>query len=333
VEKEIDPYEPEFQAHRPAWKAIDATCNIIFIIELMINFYGSFWRPFLKDGWNYLDVVVVFVGITSLAEMDLGPFAQIKVLRAFRVLRLFKRIKSLKKILDALVKSIPGVVNAFAVLLIFMCIFAIVAVDAFRDFGSDGTYETEQKYGFADARWGIGQGMNWTGGTYETELGVSTIESITMRGFHYGQEYFGQFSRSLYTLFQVMTGESWSEAVVRPLIFGEKNANAVGVSIFFVVYILLTQVVLQNVVVAVLLDNFSTDSSEEESDAPKDAAASAPAASESPAGASGAAPSGGAQLVAAELPQQLEHIMNEQKLIKAQLKQILDRLGASAMEA
>jgi 3-oxoacyl-ACP reductase-like protein len=92
-------------------------------------------------------------------------------------------------------------------------------------------------------------------------------------------------------------------------------------------------VVLQNVVVAVLLDNFSTDSSEEESDAPKDAAASAPAASESPAGASGAAPSGGAQLVAAELPQQLEHIMNEQKLIKAQLKQILDRLGASAMEA
>ena len=53
-----------------------------------------------------------------------------------------------------------------------------------------------------------------------------------------------------------MTGESWSEAIARPLIFGQYE-NAAVASIFFVSFILLTQVVLINVVVAVLLDNFT----------------------------------------------------------------------------
>ena len=64
----------------------------------------------------------------------------------------------------------------------------------------------------------------------------------------------------MYTLFQVMTGESWSEAVARPLMFGLYK-NAFLVSIYFVSFILLMQIVLTNVVVAVLLDKFVADES------------------------------------------------------------------------
>merc|ERR1712137_955023 len=67
---------------------------------------------------------------------------------------------------------------------------------------------------------------------------------------------YGDFMRALYTLFQVMTGESWSEAVVRPLLFGLYKNNALFVGIFFVSFIILTEIVLINVVVAVLLENF-----------------------------------------------------------------------------
>ena len=35
------------------------------------------------------------------------------------------------------------------------------------------------------------------------------------------QEYYGTFARSLYSLFQVLTGESWSEAVARPVVFAD----------------------------------------------------------------------------------------------------------------
>jgi len=69
--------------------------------------------------------------------------------------------------------------------------------------------------------------------------------------------------RALYTLFQVMTGESWSEAVVRPLVFGFHKNDATIVGIFFVSFIILTQIVLINVVVAVLLENFLTSEPDE----------------------------------------------------------------------
>lgn len=55
------------------------------------------------------------------------------------------------------------------------------------------------------------------------------------------------FSR--YNFAQVMTGESWSEAVARPVIFGSSPILA---AVFFVSFILFTQVILINVVVAVL---------------------------------------------------------------------------------
>jgi len=265
VEKEIDPYPAEYQRYRSTWVALDDVCNYIFIIELLINIYGSFWRPFVKLGWNYLDLTVVVVGLTSIARVDLGPAGQIKILRAFRILRLFKRVESLNKILTALIKSIPGVLNAFVVMLIFMMIFAIVAVDFFSDFGADGDYTTVQTYGYAAAQWGQGAGLTPADGFVEN---TTTISAMTPRGFHYGQEYYGTFSRSLYTLFQVLTGESWSEAVVRPLLFGWDPRNAMLVGVFFTVYILLTQVVLQNVVVAVPLDKFVESDDDGDKDEP-----------------------------------------------------------------
>ena len=35
----------------------------------------------------------------------------------------------------------------------------------------------------------------------------------TARGNKYGDEYFGMFSRSIYSPFQLLTGESWSEVI------------------------------------------------------------------------------------------------------------------------
>merc|ERR1719217_462961 len=105
--------------------------------------------------------------------------------------------------------------------------------------------------------------MNWSPAVPFVE-NVTYVSSMTSRGYHYGQEYFGTL---LYTLFQVLTGESWSEAVVRPLLFGHDASLSWAVGLFFTLYILVTQVVLQNVVVAVLLDKFVTDSDPEHEEA------------------------------------------------------------------
>jgi len=98
--------------------------------------------------------------------------------------------------------------------------------------------------------------------------GTSTFSAMTVRGYTIGDEYYGTFTRSLYTLFQVLTGESWSEAIARPLIFGfpSEEGGAAFVAIFFTSFILLMQIVLINVVVAVLLENFVTDDGDKDGD-------------------------------------------------------------------
>ena len=77
--------------------------------------------------------------------------------------------------------------------------------------------------------------------------------------------------RSLYTLFQVLTGESWSEIVARPILMSQGSNQLVG-GIFFVSYIVICGIILVNVAVAVLLekmvdlpDKDDDDDDEEES--------------------------------------------------------------------
>jgi hypothetical protein len=222
--------------------------NIIFIIELVINMYGRWWRVFWASGWNKFDFIVVAVSaLDMLPFIPLrGPAKLIKMLRAFRVFRLFNRIESLRKIIASIMKAVPGVANAFVIQLIFLCIYAVLAVEFFSFIGCDVKSES---YGFAlTAR---------AGGAYLPETDAC-----------WGQEYYGTFFRSLYTMFQVLTGESWSEAGARPAIaYYAGNNDLVYVYItylFFYSFILVNQMTLLNVVVAVLMDGMSQSGPEED---------------------------------------------------------------------
>jgi len=245
IEKEIDP-NPNDLKFGPFWAACDFTFNIIFVVELWANMwgYGGPVREWWNSGWNVFDSIIVTVGVLTMTPALGPPLDKLKLMRAFRVFRLFKRIKPLNKIIVALIKSIPAVFYAFVVMFIFFCIYAILAVELFRDFGEGGFYYTYDEHGNRTA-----------------------IDSETARGHIHGLEYYGTFMRALYTLFQVQTGELWSEAVARPLIFGLYQDNATLVGFFFVSFVILMQVVLINVVVAVLLDSFATPPGEDDGDA------------------------------------------------------------------
>ena len=83
-------------------------------------------------------------------------------------------------------------------------------------------------------------------------------------GTHYFKEdypeYFANFSTSLFTMFQVLSGDSWASSVARSM-FLKRNPPEMGttqadIAIFFVSYVLIASIMLLNVVVAVLLDEF-----------------------------------------------------------------------------
>jgi len=225
VEKEIDPRGDKYIV---VWEHFELFFNVAFTIELAINMYASWCLKFWKSSWNIFDFIVVSIGVLTTLKVPLpGPFMMLRMMRAFRVFRLFKRVKSLNKIMSSLARAVPGVMNAFLILLIVMCIYAILAVELFMDYGKDGYYKNKD-------------GAN--------------VTMKTARELDYGQEYFGDFMSSLYTMFQVLTGESWSEAVARPMVCGESFVLRIGSLAFFCSFVLINGVVLINVVVAVLLE-------------------------------------------------------------------------------
>lgn len=222
VEKEIDPqgirYTREFLR-------LEYVYNILFTVELFINLYAHRWTDFWRSGWNVFDVIVVTIGLVNMVNLPLPEcFSMLRMIRAFRVFRLFKRVRSLKKIITALAHAVPGVMNAFLLLTIVMCIYAILAVELFINVGKDCH-------------------------------DMDAVMPPSYRGNCFGEEYFGSFSKSLYSFFQVLTGESWSEAIARPVLWWHTNpVLSVGSAVFFVSFVLVTAFVLTNVVVAVLLD-------------------------------------------------------------------------------
>ena len=118
LEKELDPYPPDRQANPGTWRNLDVMFNTMFIFELIVNMYGSWLVPFWKQGWNVFDFIVVLASVLTMTDSLPPSMKQIKMLRAFRVFRLFKRIEALNKIVTALFKAIPGVFNAFLIMII-----------------------------------------------------------------------------------------------------------------------------------------------------------------------------------------------------------------------
>ena len=78
-------------------------------------------------------------------------------------------------------------------------------------------------------------------------------------------ESFGTFSRALFSMFQVITGDSWATGLARPIMLRTNPDGTIdlGPCFFFISFIVIVGWVLLQVVVAVLLDNFTEASYQE----------------------------------------------------------------------
>ncbi|MEM9756470.1 MAG: ion transporter, partial [Pseudomonadota bacterium] len=122
----------------------------------------------------------------------------LSVLRALRILRVLRVISvapRLRRVVEGLLSALPGMASVF---LLMAIIFYIGAVMAAKLFGGDCAACTPEEAALFD-------------------------------------EWFGTLGRSLYTLFQIMTLESWSMGIVRPVLDVYPYAWA-----FFVPFIMVT---------------------------------------------------------------------------------------------
>ncbi|KAM6276747.1 sodium channel protein type 5 subunit alpha-like [Spheniscus humboldti] len=194
---------------------------------------------FFTSGWNLFDLAVVVLSLVSigLSEGFHTSFSPtllriFRLARIGRILRLIRKARGIRTLLFALLMSLPALFNIGLLLFLVMFIYAIVGMTNFACLG-------------------------WEGG----------IDNL----FN-----FQTFEGSILCLFQITTSAGWDGLLVPLLkgsdscapnlnLTGEQKKNCankdVGI-LFFVSYVIISFLIVVNMYIAVILENFSVATEE-----------------------------------------------------------------------
>lgn len=203
----------------------------IYYGEFVLKVLALGPMSYFADGWNRFDFFLVatagvddFLAVDVAAVVPLPPFL-LRVLRVFRILRILRLLKSARGLRDLIVTTIlsfPSLLNVSSLLSLVVFIYAVLGVHLF-------TFLTHQE--------NIDDGRN-----------------------------FDTVANACLLLFQALTGDAWSGLMTDAMLSAETGlcevaAGSCGSAIaipYFVSFELIGSFVLLNLVVAVILENFSS---------------------------------------------------------------------------
>ncbi|MDJ0863060.1 MAG: ion transporter [Gammaproteobacteria bacterium] len=177
--------------------ALDYTVLSVFVVEIGLKLF-AFGLRFFRSAWNVFDFLIVSIALIPAS----GPLTILRVLRVLRVLRLLSMVPRLRFVVEALLRSLPGIGSIAALMVVLFYVFAVMATGLFSA---------------SHPQW------------------------------------FGSVGGSMYTLFQIMTLESWSMGIVRPVMETYPYAW-----LFFVPFILLATFTILNLFIAVIVNTMQT---------------------------------------------------------------------------
>ncbi|XP_076465332.1 sodium channel protein 1 brain-like [Babylonia areolata] len=133
------------QAVTQTLKILNIIFTSVFILEAVVKLLGLRWHYF-RVPWNIFDFLIVLLSLVDIVLGDLLNSVVIKptllrVVRVFRigrVLRLIKAAKGIRKLLFALIISLPAIFNIGALLFLIMYIYAIIGMTSFGDVKENG---------------------------------------------------------------------------------------------------------------------------------------------------------------------------------------------------
>ncbi|CAG5097992.1 Oidioi.mRNA.OKI2018_I69.XSR.g15322.t1.cds [Oikopleura dioica] len=273
--------------------------TLVFVIEMSLKIFALGFGGYLADKWNQLDMVIVFLSVIGIVlevlneghklgvvtiPINISIIRVMRVLRIARVLKLLKTAKGVRRLLETVAHALPQVGNLGLLFLLLFFIFAALGVELFGTIVCDEDNPCE----------GLGRHAS-----------------------------FANFGIAWLTLFRVSTGDNWNgimKDALRDPSLGECNDDTVCTEnccvsgyiapIYFVIFVMMAQFVLVNVVVAVLMKHLEESNSSagdiEDPDAPakrvgendvRDVAQSSNAANSSKSEKRSSSPGGGASSI------------------------------------
>lgn len=100
----------------------DRSLLAIFVAELALKLL-AFGRRFFRSGWNLFDLGVIGVALLPAT----GSLSVLRAIRVLRILRVVSAIPKLRFMVEALVRSVPGIGSIALLLGLFFYVFAVMA--------------------------------------------------------------------------------------------------------------------------------------------------------------------------------------------------------------
>ncbi|XP_061166104.1 voltage-dependent T-type calcium channel subunit alpha-1H-like [Saccostrea echinata] len=244
--------------------------SILFAVEMFFKLCAYGFVGYIQDGFNVFDGFIVILSMVELTQQ--GGASGLSVLRTFRLLRILKLVRflpALRRQLVVMLRTMDNVATFFALLVLFIFIFSILGMNLFGckfcKTKPDGSRYCNRK-NFDSLLWAIITvfqvlGMNlfggkfcWRGnGTLCTCLDAldPTMDCQCERAN------FNTLLWSVVTVFQVLTQEDWNT-----VLYNGMQTTSAWASLYFIALMTLGNYVLFNLLVAILVEGFSTEEEE-----------------------------------------------------------------------
>ena len=252
----------------------------IFIVEFLVKILSQGPSKYLQDRWNILDFSCVVASILELSNVQGGK--TLRVLRAFRVLRPLKMInkfEEVKVVVDALLMSLPSVVDVGVVCALLFLVFSIFGVtylkgSFFKCIGSSLTEEEMNlitypklvgKLTSTELSW-LDDGLDncgaseWGAGKLPTSrelcgcMNGNWVETIPQN--------FNNILNGFALLFEISTTEGWVDVMYAAI--DQRGVDAQPVrdnnrlwALYFIVFLMLGAFFILELFVGVIIENFS----------------------------------------------------------------------------
>merc|ERR1711871_225410 len=226
-------------AHNDALDALNYVFIVIFAVEAAVKIFGLGPAEYFARGWCRFDFTLVALSILLMKQVGLvgGGLQQYatlaRVLRVARMFRLMQTNKQLLTMFKTLVKSFPSIANVACVTLLLFFIYACLGMNLYANLKQ------------TDA---LGPHANFEG-----------------------------FWMSMYILFRMSTGESYNGLMRDAMVSGDdcvgeqpkiscpaggmadrpsNCGSAAGAPLYFLSFFILSSLLMLNLLVAIILDNF-----------------------------------------------------------------------------
>ena len=250
----------------PKWAILGQWLNLsftfIFTMEMVLKLIGLSWGQYIRAAWNKFDFSIV---ILSLVDVTLPGHNEplfalpvnmslFRVLRVARIAKLIKNSPGLKALMSTMIKSFPSLINVGSLLLLLFFIFAVMGMNLYGGYiPLDENDDDDEEVRECKCVMATFSPRKIHLANHLLLLCIHLPSKVPKdQGFLHKYSNFDTFAIAMLTLFRSLTGEDWN-GIMHTLLSEGSNSAVV----YFLSFTLLSNFILLNLVVAVILENFA----------------------------------------------------------------------------